>query len=136
MFRNTDRDAVIDLWIECGLIVPSNNPVSDIERKIADSPDLFFVGEINGKVVASCMSGYDGHRGWIYYLAVKPSLRKRSIASNLMRHAENALEELGCPKIDLMVRKNNEQVISFYRKIGYDEDPVVVLSRRLYEDPV
>lgn len=134
VFGNMDRNTVIDLWIECGLTVPRNNPIRDIERKLADSPDLFFVGEINGELVASCMSGYDGHRGWIYYLAVKPSLRKRSIARNMMKHAEEALEELGCPKIDLMVRKNNEEVISFYKKIGYNEDPVVVLSRRLYED--
>ena len=80
------------------------------------------------------MAGYDGHRGWIYYLAVKPDMQNRGVASRIMRHAESALKHLGCPKIDLMVRDSDEGVISFYRKTGYKKDPVAVLSKRLIED--
>jgi ribosomal protein S18 acetylase RimI-like enzyme len=116
------------------LLVPSNNPKMDIERKLQQNPDLFFVGEVEGKIVSTCMSGYDGHRGWIYYLAVSPRLRRKGIAVRMVRHAERALKTLGCPKIDLMVRNSNEGVIAFYHKIGYNDDPVVVLSKRLKED--
>ena len=133
-YRMDDEQQVIDLWMECSLVVPSNNPKSDIERKMVDSPDLFFVCEMENRVVASCMAGYDGHRGWIYYLAVSPEMQKQGIASSIMEHAEEVLKNMGCPKIDLMVRKSNEGVISFYHKIGYGEDPVVVLSKRLIED--
>lgn len=129
-----DEQQVIDLWVACDLVVEWNNPKSDIERKMADSPELFFVGEAENRIIASCMAGYDGHRGWIYYLAAKPDMQNQGVASNIMKHAENTLKHLGCPKIDLMVREANEGVISFYRKIGYKEDPVVVLSQRLIED--
>ena len=71
-FYPTDALAVIDLWQCCDLVVPWNDPQRDIERKLTDSPDLFFVGEIDDKLIASCMAGYDGHRGWVYYLAVDP----------------------------------------------------------------
>ena len=81
------------------------------------------------------MAGYDGHRGWIYYLAVAPELRRRGIAAKLVEISEAELVKLGCPKIDLMVRNTNQAVIEFYQAIGYGEDPVVVLSKRLIEDP-
>ena len=80
------------------------------------------------------MAGYDGHRGWIYYLAVTESRQRRGIATTMMEHAENRLRDIGCPKIDLMVRKTNDRVITFYRSIGYADDPVVVLSKRLGTD--
>ena len=133
-FGPDDEHQVIDLWTACNLIVSSNNPVEDIKRKMDDSPELFFVGEMGSDIVATCMAGYDGHRGWIYYLAVKPAMQKRNIASSMMRHAENILKSLGCPKINLMVRRSNPGVISFYDKIGYADDPVVVLSKRLSKD--
>ncbi len=122
------------LWKECGLTTAANNPYRDIQRKTADSPELFFVGEHQGKIVASCMAGFDGHRGWIYYLAVAPSLQGKGLGARIMRHAEKALLDSGCPKIDLMVRKSNTLVLDFYRNIGYQSDPVVVMSKRLYDD--
>ncbi|MEE8397896.1 MAG: GNAT family acetyltransferase [Desulfobacterales bacterium] len=133
-YRAADEQQVIDLWMECDLVVPWNNPKTDIDRKTVDSPDLFFVGERDNEIIACCMAGYDGHRGWIYYLAVKPDMQNQGLASDIMKYAEDTLKQLGCPKIDLMVRKSNEGVIAFYRKIGYEEDPVVVLSKRLIED--
>ncbi|MDH3858735.1 MAG: GNAT family acetyltransferase [Gammaproteobacteria bacterium] len=133
-FRPDDETDVIILWQQCGLIVPWNNPATDIQRKLSTSPDLFFVGLLDSELVASCMAGYDGHRGWIYFLAVKSTYQRQGIAMRLVDHAEEVLIKIGCPKIDLMVRNTNESVISFYKSVGYDTDPVVVLSKRLIKD--
>lgn len=133
-YRGSDESALIRLWQACDLIKPWNHPRADIGRKCADSPALLFVGCEDGKVIASCMAGYDGHRGWIYYLAVDPARQRQGIAAKIVRHAEASLLELGCPKIDLMVRNGNHSVIEFYKSIGYADDPVVVLSKRLLED--
>ena len=96
-------------------------------------PSLFLVCEVEGRIVGSCMAGYDGHRGWIYYLAVKPEYQKQGIGSELVKEAENRLRKIGCPKIDLMVRKSNKDVLLFYHKIGYKDDPVVVLTPTLHK---
>ncbi len=133
-FRSDDESEVIDLWRQCGLIVPWNNPETDIQRKLSTSPDLFYVGLLDDELIASCMAGYDGHRGWIYFLAVKNDYQRKGLASMLVDHAESELIKLGCPKLELMVRKTNENVISFYQSAGYDIDPVMVLSKRLTED--
>ncbi len=133
-YRQEDERQVIDLWTRCNLTVPWNNPKSDIDRKMEEEPDLLLVGEIEGEIVASCMAGYDGHRGWIYYLAVSPDLQRGGIARQMVRCAEERLKEMGCPKINLMVRKTNTGVIDFYKNVGYNDDPVVVLSKRLEED--
>ncbi|MDH3387527.1 MAG: GNAT family acetyltransferase [Gammaproteobacteria bacterium] len=133
-FEHGDEAGVIALWQRSGLIVPWNDPRADIERKCADSPDLFFVALTDGALIASCMAGYDGHRGWMYYLAVDDACRRQGIATMLVQYVEAELVKLGCPKIDLMVRNNNEGVSAFYRSIGYTPDPVTVLSKRLIED--
>ncbi|MDY6932220.1 MAG: GNAT family acetyltransferase, partial [Halobacteriota archaeon] len=133
-YQKSDGKQIINLWSECDLTVPWNNPKRDIERKMNDSPSLFLVGEVEGRIVCSCMAGYDGHRGWIYYLAVNRDYRREGIASRIVREAENRLLEIGCPKIDLMVRRSNKDAVSFYNKMGYGDDPVIVLSKRLYED--
>lgn len=134
LYSNKDLNAIIGLWNECNLTVPWNDPVKDIQRKLAVNPDLFFVGVINDTVMASCMAGYDGHRGWIYYLAVKPEYQKKQYAKKIVRHAEKKLHECGCPKINLMVRNTNTSVIGFYKSIGYSDDPVCLLSKRLEND--
>jgi ribosomal protein S18 acetylase RimI-like enzyme len=134
IFKEDDSQDVIKLWEECKLVVPWNNPQSDINRKIKDSPDLFFVGELDECIIASCMAGFDGHRGWIYYLAVHPDYRRKSYARVIMSFAEKSLQKIGCPKIDLMIRNTNSDVIDFYKQIGYKADPVVVMSKRLIED--
>ncbi len=129
-----DEEAVIRLWQACNLIVPWNNPKKDVERKLDDSSEFFLVGTINEKLVATVMAGYDGHRGWIYYLAVDPEHRKQGLGRQMMVAAEEKLLDVGCPKIDLMVRKNNLEVIKFYEKVGYGHDEVITMSRRLTED--
>jgi ribosomal protein S18 acetylase RimI-like enzyme len=129
-----DREAVIGLWDRCGLTVSWNNPEKDILRKATNSPDLFFAARDGQRIVGSCMAGYDGHRGWIYYLAVHPDYQKKGVARKMIRHAEDALEKYGCPKVNLMVRDSNTAAQAFYRKLGYRPDAVTVMGRRLEDD--
>ncbi len=118
-FRASDAGAVVALWVACDLTRPWNDPYADIERKSADSPELFLIGEENGVVVGSIMAGYDGHRGWINYLAVQPALWGRGLGRELMDAAEERLVALGCAKINLQVRDGNEAARAFYEAIGY-----------------
>lgn len=129
-----DRAAVVALWHCCGLVRPWNDPDQDIARKLSCQPELFLVGCISDKVVATAMVGFDGHRGWVYYLAVEPDHQRLSIGRSMMAHAEALLLARGCPKVALMVRSGNEAVLAFYRELGYAEDPVVVLGKRLIPD--
>ena len=129
-----DRAQVIDLWLECNLVVSHNNPVRDIERKLKVNPEWFLVGEIDGAVVASCMAGYDGHRGWINYLAVSPKQQRRGLATAIMEEAERRLREAGCPKINLQIRTSNKEVIRFYESVGFAVDEVLSMGKRLDHD--
>lgn len=133
-FAETDRDAVIALWRRCDLVRPQNDPNRDIDRKLRVRPDLFLVGIEDGAVVASVMVGYDGHRGWINYLAVDPERQRRGYGRQLMDAAEALLRAEGCPKINLQVRTSNASVLAFYAAIGYALDEVVSLGKRLEHD--
>lgn len=133
-FARRDEDAVVALWRAAGLTRPWNDPHADITRKLAVQPELFLVGEIDGEVVASAMAGYDGHRGSVYYLAVSPDHQRRGHARALMAEVERRLEAIGCPKLNLMVRRDNTGVLGFYHQLGYGEQSVVVLGKRLIED--
>ena len=128
------RDEVIELWRECNLVVPQNDPIKDIERKLKVDPDLFLVGVIDKQVVATVMGGYEGHRGWINYLAVKPSQQRKGYGQAIMQAVESLIKQKGCPKINLQVRATNETVIKFYSAIGYGNDNVVGLGKRLEYD--
>jgi ribosomal protein S18 acetylase RimI-like enzyme len=129
-----DEKNVINLWGKCNLLTSTNNPKIDIERKCQENIDLFFVGEFEDKVVATCMAGFDGHRGWIYYLAVQPEFQGKGYGKLIVKHAEDSLKIRGCPKIDLMVRNTNQKVIEFYQKIGFSQEPVIVMGKRLTID--
>jgi ribosomal protein S18 acetylase RimI-like enzyme len=124
-----DQEAVIALWETCQLVVPQNDPIADIQNKIQFQPDLFLVAIAEGRLVGTVMAGYEGHRGWINYLAVAPAQRRRGIARTMMARAEKKLRALGCPKINLQVRRTNTAVIDFYQAIGFDEDDVVSLGK-------
>ena len=134
-FRDQDRKAVISLWQRCGLLVPWNHPDLDIDRKLQVQSELFLVGEIDGEVVATAMGGYEGHRGWINYLAVEPEMRGKGLGRMMMKLIEEGLSGMGCPKINLQVRESNLDVIRFYEKIGYSSDHVIGFGKRLSEDP-
>ena len=133
-YHPSDEAAIIQLWQECGLTRPWNDPRKDIARKLTVHSDLFLVGERDGAIVATLMGGYDGHRGWINYLAVSPAHQRRNYATALMQAVEAKLLEMGCPKINLLIRSSNVAVKQFYDSLGFHQDEVISLGKRLIPD--
>ena len=133
-YGHDDESAVVALWHACGLVRPWNDPRRDIARKLTVQPELFLVGTIDDTIVATAMVGYDGHRGWINYLAVDPAHRLRGHARRLMDEAERLLLARGCPKLNLQVRAGNDAVLAFYAALGYQPDGAVSLGKRLIPD--
>lgn len=133
-FTIEDTESVVALWETCGLTRPWNDPRADIARKLTTQPELFLVIADDTKITASVMAGYDGHRAWMYYLATAPSHRGQGLGRALIAEVEQRLEQLGCPKVQLMVRTDNSDAIGFYAALGYENNAVVVLGKRLIED--
>ncbi|MFT4193126.1 GNAT family acetyltransferase [Ottowia sp.] len=133
-YRDADEAEVIALWQACGLTRPWNDPAKDIARKRTVQPELFLVGETAGGLMASAMFGFDGHRGWVNYLAVAPACQRQGAARRLMAEGEARLKTLGCPKLSLQVRGANTQALAFYQHLGYATDDVVSLGKRLIAD--
>ena len=140
-FGRRDTEAVVALWEDVGLTRPWNDPRADIERKLAVQPELFLVaedrtrqGEGAPRIVGSVMAGYDGHRGWLYYLASASDRRGAGIGRALVLEAERLLLAMGCPKVQLMVRPGNEQVLGFYDGLGYERFDVGNTGKRLIHD--
>ncbi len=133
-YQESDQDAVVVLWRACSLVVPWNDPVKDIQRKLRVQGDMFLVGLLDAQLVAAVMAGYEGHRGWINYLAAHPDYQNSGFGRRLMEEVEARLRALGCPKINLQVRSSNAEVIEFYKRIGYSIDDVVSMGKRLEED--
>lgn len=133
-YHLNDEAAVIALWRQCDLVRPWNDPVKDIQRKLQVRPDLFLVGVLDHQIISSVMAGYEGHRGWLNYLAVLPRHQRCGYARAMVDRAEQLLREAGCPKINLQVRTSNHAVMEFYRKLGYAVDDVVSLGKRLEHD--
>ena len=153
-FQTADTAHVVALWEACGLTRPWNNPELDIARKCAVDDGLFLVGQldhhnndesgsevnaevetaIDNKIVATIMGSYDGHRGWIYYLAVHPEQQRQGLGEQLMQDMEARLFALGCPKINLQIRRENSSVMTFYESLGFTEDASVSLGKRLIPD--
>lgn len=133
-YREADEDAVVELWRECGLVVPWNDPRKDIRRKLSVQRDMFLVGLIGSDLVATVMAGYEGHRGWINYLAVAVDNQGKGFGRGMMDEAEARLRKMGCPKINLQIRKSNSEVTEFYQTLGYSVDDVVSMGKRLEGD--
>jgi ribosomal protein S18 acetylase RimI-like enzyme len=133
-FQPADTDAVVALWSDCGLVRAWNDPRKDIARKLSVQPELFLVGAAGGRIVATVMAGYDGHRGWINYLAVDPASRRQGFARLMMAAVEDRLRRLGCAKINLQIRRGNGDAVAFYQRIGFAEDAVVSMGKRLERD--
>ena len=133
-FALADTDAVISLWQETGLTRPWNNPHQDINRKLSVQPELFLVAVAGETVVGSVMAGYDGHRGWLYYLASDPARRGEGIGRRLVEAAEERLLAMGCPKVQLMVRPENNVAQGFYDALGYDTFETWATGKRLIAD--
>src|SRR3954468_4285073 len=133
-----DTDALIALWQQAfpeyrDATKPQRNPHLSIANKLATQPGLFFVAVVGERVVGTVMGGYDGHRGWLYSLAVDESLRRHGIGSRLVAHVEAALTALGCPKLNLQVLSAKNDVRAFYEALGYRADEVVSFGKRLGE---
>ncbi|MCU4412639.1 GNAT family acetyltransferase [Acinetobacter sp. WU_MDCI_Axc73] len=133
-FIQSDLDEVIHLWEICGLTRPWNNPELDIFRKLVQQDDLFLVAIKDEQLIAVLMGGYDGHRGWMNYLAVHPQHQRLGIATALVQQLEKRLIARGCPKLQLLVRQDNLDVQSFYEELGYEEVDVVCMGKRLIQD--
>ncbi|MCY1716825.1 GNAT family acetyltransferase [Microbacterium sp. SL62] len=133
-FALDDEDAVVALWEESGLTRPWNDPRADIRRKLTVQPELFLVAVEADRVVGSVMAGYDGHRGWLYYLATAASHRGQGIGRRLVAEAERLLEAMGCPKVQLMVRPDNTGARGFYDELGYEPFDTWATGRRLIVD--
>jgi ribosomal protein S18 acetylase RimI-like enzyme len=133
-FDIEDQAAVIELWQACALVVAWNDPTKDIARKLKVGADLFLVGESSGEIVATVMGGYEGHRGWINYLAVSPQHQRKGYGRKMMHAVEQRIQLKGCPKINLQVRGTNTQAAAFYQSIGYDIENVIGLGKRLEPD--
>lgn len=132
-FEPPDRQSVVLLWRECGLVVPWHDPDRDIDLKMEVQPELFLVGEIDSAVVATTMAGYDGHRGWLYSIAVSPPHRGRGLGRQIVLEAVKRLKSRGCRKVNLQVRTSNRDVIAFYERLGFRLDDVVGMGLRLCE---
>ena len=133
-FQPNDEDAVVELWKRCGLLRPWNNPHQDIARKLLVQSEWFLVGIIDDQIIATVMAGFDGHRGWINYLAVDPSHQRNGYGRTLMGQAESLLRAFGCPKINLQIRSDNLDAIKFYEHIGFSSDAVISFGKRLLPD--
>jgi ribosomal protein S18 acetylase RimI-like enzyme len=131
-FERSDGDSVADLWREVFPDAPPwNDPPRDIERKLAVQPELFLVACESGRIVGTVMGGYDGHRGWVYYVAVSPAHRRRGVGAALMRSIEAALRDRGCHKLNLQVHVANPGAVEFYRRLGYRVEERVSMSKHL-----
>lgn len=133
-FQSLDHGEVLALWQCCALVVPQNDPSKDIARKMRQDPEGFLIGAVDGRVIGTIMGGYDGHRGWINYLAVHPNYRSAGIGKRLVHAVELRLRQLGCPKINLQVRSTNAQVVAFYQAVGFAQEPVISMGKRLEQD--
>ena len=133
-FEQRDEAAVVALWERCRLTRPWNDPRKDIARKLQVQAELFLVGELGGALVASVMAGYEGHRGWVNYLAVAPEHRGRGLGRALMHEVEALLLARGCPKVNVQVRSANGSAKLFYERLGYARDEAVSLGKRLIPD--
>ncbi len=129
-----DQKAVIELWQKCNLTRPWNNPRLDIERKLKVNPELFLVGLAENRVIATAMGGYEGHRGWVNYLAVDPEYQRKGLGQQIMKATEDKLLAIGCPKINLQIRMDNLSAVALYKSIGYKTDDVISMGKRLIED--
>ncbi|MFM6853990.1 MAG: GNAT family acetyltransferase [Sphingopyxis sp.] len=129
--RGDDAGGVVALWHACGLTRPWNDPAADFAMAVAGATSAVLLHHDAAGLAASVMVGFDGHRGWVYYLAVAPRARGCGLGAGMMAAAEAWLVARGAPKIQFMVRDDNRDVIAFYARLGYETQPVVTIGRRL-----
>ncbi len=128
-----DKAALVALWRDCGLTRPWNDPAADFALALDSKASIVLIARRDGGIVGSVMAGFDGHRGWVYYLAVSPDHRRGGLGKALMAAAEAWLRTRGAPKIQLMVRETNAGALAFYEALGLERQDVVTLGRFLKE---
>ena len=132
-YQDQDKAGLLALWEEIFPAgSPHNDPQTSLENKLRVERDLVFVALIDGKVIGSVMGGYDGHRGWIYSLAVSPPFRRQGIASALMQTIEEKIKFLGCLKLNLQVVASNDEVIALYEELGFSVEDRISMGKKLY----
>ena len=132
-YRDEDKRELLALWTEIfPAESPHNDPQTSLDKKLRTDRDLLLVALIDDRVIGSVMGGYDGHRGWIYSLAVSPSHRRQGIASALMRTIEKKLKERGCLKVNLQVVASNAKVALLYEGLGYKVEERISMGKKLY----
>ncbi len=131
-YRTDDELEVIQLWKKIFPETPQHNdPIRDIQSKLKIQPELFLVAVKDHLLVGTAMAGFDGHRGWVYYLAVDPSYRRNGIGTALMKKEEGLLVQKGCPKLNLQIRVNNSDLQAFYGKLGYKVEQRISMGKKL-----
>jgi ribosomal protein S18 acetylase RimI-like enzyme len=131
-YESGDEEGVVGLWREVFPEAPAHNdPHADIHSKLQVQPELFFVALDEERLVGTAMAGFDGHRGWVYYVAVHPDHRRRGVGTALMERAEGVLRELGCPKLNLQIRAENAEVQAFYESLGYAVEERISMGKHL-----
>lgn len=132
-YQEKDRRGLLSLWTEIfPASSPHNDPATSLDKKLRTDPDLLLVSVIDDKVIGSVMGGFDGHRGWIYSLAVSPSLRRKGMASALMAAIEAKLRERGCLKVNLQVLSSNHEVVALYKELGFHVEERISMGKKLY----
>lgn len=133
-YNQKDCEGVVALW---DLVFPNapahNDPNRDIQSKLGVQPELFFVAESDQRIIGTAMAGYDGHRGWVYYVAVHPDFRRKRLGTALMKEAEEALKVVGCQKLNLQIRADNAEVQAFYESMEYRVEERISMGKRLSE---
>jgi ribosomal protein S18 acetylase RimI-like enzyme len=131
-FQEADTESVTTLWQTVFPDEPPHNAHAvTIRNKLQVQRELLFVGEIGGVVVGTVLAGYDGHRGWLYAVAVHPNYQRRGLGTLLVQHTEAALAATGCPKINLQVRSTNAAVVAFYQGLGYLAEERISMGKRI-----
>ena len=126
-----DVPAVLDLWARTALLHPDNDARADIARARTAADATLLVGRTGGKTVATAMVGFDGHRGWVYYLAIEPDLQRAGHGKAMLAAAEQWLRARNAPKLMVLVAEANAKVMGFYEKLGFTRSPVVTMGRRI-----
>ena len=129
--RPDEIESAAALWEECGLTRPWNDPRADIALALGKPSSTVLAGRIDGKLVATAMTGSDGHRGWVYYLGVALAHRRKGFGAEMMQAAADWLREKNCPKLHVMIRTENVGVATFYAKLGYDRSDTITMAKRL-----
>ena len=129
--RPEEVEAAVALWEACGLTRPWNDPRADIALALAKHTSTVLAGRVDGQVVATAMVGSDGHRGWVYYLAVAPDRQRHGYGAQMMRAAADWLKARGAPKLHVMIRRENIGVAAFYARLGYEKSDTITMAKRL-----